>query len=87
MNILNPNIKKIGKESLFLHADGHTPRIGEGSFIRLCDQSIMFAYISFVEKIGTITVPLTSLRWFREMTEKHGANLAFYFSTTKEAET
>ena len=50
MNILNPDIKKIGKESLFLHAGGHTPRIGEGSFIRLRDQSIMFAYISFVGK-------------------------------------
>ncbi len=48
MSILNPEIKKIGKESLFLHVGGHTPRFGEGSFIRLCDQSILFAYISFV---------------------------------------
>ena len=48
MNILNPDIKKVGKESLFLHVGGHTPRNGEGAFIRLRDQSIMFAYISFV---------------------------------------
>ena len=48
MNILNPDIKKVGKESLFLHVGGQIPRIGEGSFIRLGDQSIMFAYISYV---------------------------------------
>ena len=48
MRILNPDIKTIGKEVLFLHVGGNTPRMGEGSFIRLADGSIMFAYISYI---------------------------------------
>ena len=48
MEILDPNIKKIGKETLFLHTGENIPRMGEGTFIRLNDNSILFAYISFV---------------------------------------
>lgn len=48
MNVLNPDIKKIGKESLFLHVGGKIPRMGEGSFIRLLDGGILFAYTSYV---------------------------------------
>lgn len=47
MSILNPNVKKIGRESLFLHVSENIPRIGEGSFIRLSNNSIMFAYINY----------------------------------------
>jgi len=49
MNILNPNVKKIGKESLFLHVGENISRIGEGSFIRLSNNSIMFAYINYTD--------------------------------------
>ncbi len=47
MSILNSDIKKIGKESLFLHVSENIPRIGEGTFVRLRDRSVMFAYTSF----------------------------------------
>ena len=49
MNILREDFKKVGKESLFLHVGDNVPRLGEGSFIRLNDNSIMFAYTSFKE--------------------------------------
>lgn len=47
MNVLNSDIRKTGRESLFLHVGGNIPRMGEGSFIRLRDRSVMFAYTSF----------------------------------------
>ena len=37
----------IGKEVLFLHTDKLTPRNGEGSFLRLKDGAIMYAYTKF----------------------------------------
>lgn len=48
MSILSKNIKKIGREVLFLHVKDQVPRMGEGSFIRLRDGSIMYAFISYV---------------------------------------
>lgn len=37
----------IGREVLFLHTDEKTPRNGEGTFLRLNDGRIMFAYTKF----------------------------------------
>lgn len=37
----------IGKEVLFLHTDDKTPRNGEGTFIRLKNGGILFAYTAF----------------------------------------
>lgn len=39
--------KLIGKDVLFLHTDKNTPRNGEGSFIRLNNGAVMFAYTKF----------------------------------------
>ena len=36
-------LKKIGKEILFLSTDDNCPRMGEGAFIKLNDSSIMLA--------------------------------------------
>lgn len=42
------NLHKLtGKEVLFLHTDKKTPRNGEGSFLRLKDGAIFFAYTKF----------------------------------------
>lgn len=41
-------MKKIGREVLFLETNDKIPRNGEGSFIRLKDGRIMFAYTEFV---------------------------------------
>lgn len=40
-------MKKIGKEVLFLPASEKNPRNGEGAFIRLKDNTIMFAYTQY----------------------------------------
>lgn len=40
-------MKKIGKEVLFIEADKHSCRLGEGSFIRRKDSSIMFSFSDF----------------------------------------
>lgn len=40
-------MKKIGREVLFLAASKKTPRNGEGSFIRLQNGNLMFAYTDF----------------------------------------
>ena len=40
-------MKKIGREVLFLAASEKTPRNGEGSFIRLQNGNLMFAYTDF----------------------------------------
>ncbi len=40
-------MKKIGKEVLFLSTSGTNPRNGEGSFLRLKDGRIMFAYTQY----------------------------------------
>ena len=37
-------MKKVGKEVLFLATKENNPRNGEGTFIRLRDGRIMFAY-------------------------------------------
>lgn len=38
---------KIGRELLFMKTDDENPRFGEGSFLRLKDGSILFAYSSY----------------------------------------
>ena len=42
------NMKKIGREVLFLKAVDGNPRNGEGAFIRLNNNAIMFAYTRFI---------------------------------------
>lgn len=44
----NINIKKVGREVLFLAATDGNPRNGEGSFIRLGNGSILFGYTEFL---------------------------------------
>ncbi len=41
-------MKKIGREVLFIATTENNPRNGEGSFIRLKDGSILFAYTEFI---------------------------------------
>ena len=41
-------MKKIGREVLFLGTSENNPRNGEGSFVRLADGRIMFAFTEFV---------------------------------------
>lgn len=41
-------VKKIGREVLFIPTSDNNPRNGEGSFIRLNDGAIMFAYTEFI---------------------------------------
>ena len=40
-------MKKIGKEVLFLEAKGDNPRNGEGSFLRIDENTIMYAYTKY----------------------------------------
>ena len=40
-------MKKIGKEVLFLEATEGNPRNGEGSFLRINEQTIMYAYSKY----------------------------------------
>ena len=42
------NMKKIGREVLFLPTGENNPRNGEGSFIRLKDGSILFGYTEYI---------------------------------------
>ena len=41
-------MKKVGREVLFLNTNKDNPRNGEGSFARLDDGRIMFAYSQYV---------------------------------------
>ena len=41
-------MKKLGREVLFLGTSENNPRNGEGSFVRLADGRIMFAFTEFV---------------------------------------
>lgn len=47
MSFIREDIKKIGREVLFLHTEENLPRRGEGSFLRLKNGDIMHAYTSF----------------------------------------
>lgn len=47
MSFVREDIKKIGREVLFLHTEDNLPRRGEGTFLRLKNEDIMFAYTSF----------------------------------------
>jgi len=44
---MQTNAPKIGREVLFINAKDGNPRNGEGSFLRLEDNSILFAYTKF----------------------------------------
>lgn len=41
-------MKKVGREVLFLNTSKDNPRNGEGSFARLSDGRIMFAFSQYV---------------------------------------
>ena len=43
-------MKKVGREVLFLKTNENNLRNGEGSFVRLDDGRIMFAYTQFLGK-------------------------------------
>lgn len=47
------HLKKIGKQVLFLKTTEGNSRNGEGAFIRLKNQSIMFAFSEFLDGTGT----------------------------------
>ena len=46
---MNKGLAKIGKEVGFIRTGAGNPRNGEGSFIRLNNNSIMFAYINYTD--------------------------------------
>ena len=47
MSFIREDLKKIGREVLFLHTADNNPRRGEGTFLRLKNGNIIFAYTHF----------------------------------------